>query len=524
MAVLVTAPPCVLFEDEHLLVVNKPAGLNTHAPSPFAGEGLHEWFKHRDPRWASLAIVHRLDKVTSGLIVFARTRPANQSLTQQFATRHVRKRYLLLATKPPAQNKFTVRTLITRTGEKYFANDQAGDPAETDFEYLGEEHGHHLLAAWPHTGRTHQIRVHAAHSGCPILGDELYGGGPFARVCLHASELAFQHPIGGGRLHFTAPADFHANPALAFRSALIDESSTNAYRVLHGAADEHPGLYLERWGDYLLLESEHQPGKWPAEAAAASGLYFKTLNRQVQRATVEESSPQLVSGQSAPERFVVLENCVRYEISFQRGYSVGLFLDQRENRRRLLSGHVAADFPPVNFQGKEVLNAFAYTCGFSVCAALAGARCTSLDLSKHYLDWGQRNFTLNQLDPAAHDFIFGDVFDWVPRLHKKGRAFDLIILDPPTFSRSKIGGMFQAERDYGKLVKLVLPLLRKGGVLLSSTNAHKLPPEAFLKQIRDAATAAKRTIAREHFAPQPFDFPIVKSEPAHLKTVWLKIE
>ena len=88
--------PCVIFEDEHLLVVNKPAGWNTHAPSPYAGEGIYDWLKNREPRWASLAIIHRLDKETSGVMVFGKTPFANRSLTDQFTERRVRKKYLLL--------------------------------------------------------------------------------------------------------------------------------------------------------------------------------------------------------------------------------------------------------------------------------------------------------------------------------------------------------------------------------------------------------------------------------------------
>src|ERR1700722_11571132 len=86
------SPPCVIFEDEHLLVVNKPAGMNPHAPSPFAGEGIYEWLKHREPRWASLAIIHRLDKETSGVMVFGKTPVANKSLTEQFTGRRGHKK------------------------------------------------------------------------------------------------------------------------------------------------------------------------------------------------------------------------------------------------------------------------------------------------------------------------------------------------------------------------------------------------------------------------------------------------
>src|SRR5215831_19582375 len=83
--------PCLIFEDEHLLVVNKPPGWNTHAPSPYAGEGIYDWLRYREPRWSRLAIIHRLDKETSGVIVFSKTELANRSLTQQFTKREVQK-------------------------------------------------------------------------------------------------------------------------------------------------------------------------------------------------------------------------------------------------------------------------------------------------------------------------------------------------------------------------------------------------------------------------------------------------
>ena len=97
------------------------------------------------------------------------------------------------------------------------------------------------------------------------------------------------------------------------------------------------------------------------------------------------------------------------------------------------------------------------------------------------------------------------------------------MLDPPTFSRSKEHGPFRAERDYGKLLKAALPLLRRSGVLFASTNAAQLAPETFLEQVRNAITEAHRGILREYYAPQPPDFPVTRDEPAHLKTVWLRV-
>ena len=105
----------------------------------------------------------------------------------------------------------------------------------------------------------------------------------------------------------------------------------------------------------------------------------------------------------------------------------------------------------------------------------------------------------------------------------QAKHFDLILLDPPTFSRSKEHGVFQAEKDYGKLVTAALPLLRPGGVLFASTNAAQLAPEVFLETVEAAVTRAKRTILQRHYAPQPPDFPISRAEPGYMKTLWLRL-
>jgi 23S rRNA (cytosine1962-C5)-methyltransferase len=171
-----------------------------------------------------------------------------------------------------------------------------------------------------------------------------------------------------------------------------------------------------------------------------------------------------------------------------------------------------------------VLNVFAYTCGFSVCAAKAGARTTSLDLSRKYLEWGRRNFALNGLDPAQHDFIYGDAFDWLRRLRKKGRAFDAVVLDPPTFSQSKESGVFRVEKNYGDLVTAAVQVLRPQGRLFVSANAAGWPAEEFVSSVQAALFKAGRKIADAQYCPQPPDFPISQGEPAYLKTMWLKTE
>ena len=571
--------PCVIFEDEHLLVVNKPAGMNTHAPSPFAGEGIYDWLRHREPRRASLAIIHRLDKETSGVMVFAKTTLANRSLTGQFTERRIRKKYVLLTDRPMKQRELVVKSKIVRAGERYVSGAH-GESAETQFKNLvGDDvrkltlisnfqleppHvvSYNIIEAEPLTGRTHQIRVHAAENGFPILGDTLYGGTPASRVCLHAVELTLRHPASAEEMTFHAPVDFAADTRLALRTALIDPQETNAFRLIHGASDGWPGWYVERLGDFLLSQSERplsagQRGilkdlmangsLFTHHAPRITGAYHKILTRQVRRTNTTEASPQLVLAEAAPERFVVCENGVQFELSFNEGYSVGLFLDQRDNRRRLLNSHIAAEFPlfrvgqassrsPSSPQvrladgrdrqdaGPTVLNTFAYTCGFSVCAARAGAHTTNLDLSKKYLEWGKRNFALNQLDPATHDFIYGDVFDWLKRFAKKNRAFDVVVLDPPTFSQSKEHGAFRAEKDYGTLVRAALPVLKPGGVLLASTNATSLLPEKFVEVVENAIRLAGRNILQKHYAPQPPDFPVTRAGPSHLRSVWLRVK
>lgn len=520
-----------------MLVVNKPAGMNTHAPAPFAGEGIYDWLRAREPRWATLAIIHRLDKETSGVMVFGKSAMANRSLTEQFSNRTIRKKYLLLTDRPMPARELLVKSNIVRAGNRYTSG-PVGEIAETRFKKvtagkdaragIKSEAGECVeVEAEPLTGRTHQIRVHAAERGFPILGDTLYGGSPFHRVCLHAAEITFRHPITHKEQAFRASVDFGSDTRADLRAALIDAQETDAFRLIHGASDGFPGLYVEKLGDFLLAQSE-KPLTEPQRArlreigAHGQGIYHKILSRHVRGASAAEASPQLIHGDAAPERFAVRENGVQFELSFREGYSVGLFLDQRDNRRRLLTGQVAAGFS-LPARG-ELLNVFAYTCGFSACAATAGAKTTSLDLSKKYLEWGRRSFALNGLDAAQHDFIYGDAFDWLRRLAKKQRAFDVIVLDPPTFSQSKEHGVFRADKNYAELVLAALPLLKKNGVLLASTNAADWPPEKFLATVEKSIRGDRRKILQQHYAPQPPDFPVSRAEPAYLKTAWMRIE
>jgi 23S rRNA (cytosine1962-C5)-methyltransferase len=450
----------------------------------------------------------------------------------------VRKKYLLFTDHEAPKKEFTVKSTLLRIGEKY-ASRPGGETAETwftpilDAKFAVKSAGLKMVCAEPLTGRTHQIRVHAAEQGFPILGDVLYGGTASSRVFLHATEITFTHPGTNEPMQLLAPVSFDMEPRLALRRAVIEPDATNAFRLIHGSSDGWPGWFVDKLGDWLLSQSDAPLSTTQSEELArlvtlfgSRGAYHKILSRQVRRSTTTEVSPQLVLGEAAPEQFEILENDLRYVMSFREGYSVGLFLDQRDNRRRLLTAHVAADFsiPEIREPKSEVLNVFAYTCGFSVCAAKVGARTTSLDLSKKYLEWGRGNFEHNGLDPAAHDFIYGDAFDWLRRLAKKGRTFDAVILDPPTFSQSKEHGAFRVEKNFGALVATALPVLKPNGVLLASTNAADWPPEDFLASIESAVRSVPPAkIVNRHYSPQPPDFPISRASPGYLKTVWLRI-
>jgi 23S rRNA (cytosine1962-C5)-methyltransferase len=530
VAVLVN-PPCVIFEDDHLLVVNKPPGWNTHSPAPHAGEGIYEWLKNREPRWAKLAIIHRLDKETSGLMLFSKTTEGNRSLTQQFTKGNVRKEYILQSQNAPPNSKMVVRSILKRAGERYVSErgSVSGAEAETEFEVIGKDASRTVIVARPRTGRTHQIRVHASENGFPIDGDALYGGAVWGRLCLHARKLEFTHPISGEAIKFEAAQDFSIPPWALLRDAIISPEETDSFRNLHGGSDGLPGVYVDRYADFALAQTPKpltdQQSRTIADSFASTGLYQKITTPHVRGKAPQESSPQHFSGAKTAGPYSIKENGARYEVSFSEGYSVGIFLDQRDNRRRLLANYVAPDFwvQDGGLRNAEVLNTFAYTCAFSVCAALSGARVTSLDLSKKYLDWGRRNFQLNGIDPAGHDFIYGDVFDWLKRFAKKQRQFDVVLLDPPTFSKSKESGIFRAEEDYPRLIADALKVLKPGGVLFASSNAARWTPEDFVTSVRAAIAKSGRKILREQYVPQPPDFPIGKAEPAYLKTIWLKV-
>ena len=307
----------------------------------------------------------------------------------------------------------------------------------------------------------------------------------------------------------------------------------SVYRLIHGAADGYPGWFVDRFGPFLLSVSETktpQPHQKEilsglAKALDCVGIYHKPWKRSVRGVEIEDVSPTLIEGNPAPEEFEVIENGLRYAIRFSEGYSVGLFHDQRDNRKRLLSGKIAYKFQlfEEGANNLDALNTFSYTCAFSVCAGKIGMQATSLDWSRKYLDWGRSNFALNQVETESADFIYGDAREWMRRLERKDRRFDLIILDPPSFSKVGSGKTFQVKKDYTELVQLASQLMKPRGILLACCNLKTLSDAQFFKMIQSGAHQAHRSILQYHIAEQPADFPTHQNQPAHLKSIWTRL-
>ena len=202
----------IIYEDEWLAVVNKPAGMLS-VPGKEDVVSVYSMMRERYPDADGPLIVHRLDMATSGLLVVAKTKQVHQNLQAQFKNRSVGKRYIALLQGSVSQDAGMVELPLCPNPldrPRQMVHTGYGKPAVTDFEVLERKDNRTRIAFYPRTGRTHQLRVHAAHPlglHCPIVGDELYGR-KAERLYLHAEMLEFTHPVTGKRISITQKADF----------------------------------------------------------------------------------------------------------------------------------------------------------------------------------------------------------------------------------------------------------------------------------------------------------------------------
>ena len=200
--------PAIIYEDEAMAVLSKPAGMLS-VPGKTDDDSVAAWAQRR---WPGAMLVHRLDMLTSGILLAAKTMEVYQQLQQQFTDRTVKKKYLAIVEGSPAKEHGIIDLPLASDPMNrplQVVDPENGKRAITEYRVL-QAGQHSLLALWPHTGRTHQLRMHCAHPeglGCPIVGDELYGR-KADRLYLQAQAISFVHPTTGKRMHFELPYPF----------------------------------------------------------------------------------------------------------------------------------------------------------------------------------------------------------------------------------------------------------------------------------------------------------------------------
>jgi 23S rRNA (cytosine1962-C5)-methyltransferase len=296
--------------------------------------------------------------------------------------------------------------------------------------------------------------------------------------------------------------------ALAERRSLIDLQDTDSFRLLHGEGDGLPGVVVDLYGRYAVLKL-YSAGLTPyrgliVEALKAAVPELKGIlgRDEVGRDDVEEDegrgAGRMLWGDKAPELLDIRERGATFLVDAWRGQKTGFFLDQRENR--FLIRRLAA--------GRDVLNCFCFSGGFSVNAALGGARSVfSVDLDPDAIALARENFTRNGLPAEKYDFLAADVFKLLASFREEGRTFDLIILDPPAFAKSQKA--VQAAIDgYASLNRQALGLLRPGGLLATASCSARVGHDDFLGAVKEAAFKAGVDLALVEERYQPPDHPI----------------
>ncbi len=276
--------------------------------------------------------------------------------------------------------------------------------------------------------------------------------------------------------------------AVEFRQKLSGIGTDfTAYRVIAAESDGLPGLIVDRYADYLVVQflasgvELHKPViiELLAELTACKGIYERSdVAVRLKEGLTETAG--ILYGEEPPEKIEIHEHAQKFYIDVRAGHKTGFYLDQRDNRDYLYK-HAA---------GKTVLNCFSYTGGFGVAAALGGAAMvTNVDTSAPMLSLGTENMQLNGIDEKRYENIEADVFCLLRKFRAEGRKFDIIVLDPPKFADAK-NHMDKACRGYKDIAILGFQLLNPGGQLYTFSCSGLMVAELFLKITADAALDA----------------------------------
>jgi len=275
--------------------------------------------------------------------------------------------------------------------------------------------------------------------------------------------------------------------AVALRSALPAARHTNAMRLVHGESDGLPGLVVDRYADVLVaqfLSAGAERWREPildalAESTGCEAIYERS-DAEVRTMEGLASRSGFARGNRDARRCPIVEYGLNFRVDVEAGQKTGFFLDQRENRQRVraLAG------------GREVLDCFAYTGGFSIAALAGGAkRVLALESSAPALEVARENLAANPLDAARVEFAQADVFAHLRQLRDRGSAFDLVVLDPPKFAPTA-AQVHNAARAYKDINLLALKLLKAGGLLATFSCSGGVSAELFQSIVAGAAVDA----------------------------------
>jgi 23S rRNA (cytosine1962-C5)-methyltransferase len=314
--------------------------------------------------------------------------------------------------------------------------------------------------------------------------------------------------------------------AVRRRDELFD-ARTTGYRLINGESDGWPGLVLDRYDATLVLKLYTAAWlPWLDEIVALIRERLQPdrivlrLSRNIQNAAERfgrgRRDGEILCGPAVATPVVFSENGIRFEADVVRGQKTGFFLDQRENRCEV--GKLA--------RGREVLNAFSFSGGFSLYAARGGAKSvTDLDLSYHALAAAQRNFQLNATDPVVakcrHECVQIDVFEWLANDDK--RKFGLIIVDPPSLAKREAERAV-AIRAYGRLAASGIRRLAHDGLLLVCSCSAHVSAEEFFGAVRQAAVNSGRQFVELKTTRHAPDHPVTFKEADYLKGIFLKFK